>query len=167
MQIISWILGEYGSLSPKKSKIRKMIDLLSESMYRTFEDETTRCWILGGITKLHASQRFDENPRVDAVICDFLESKNVEIQQKCIEYKYFSELSQGLPNSGADLSLNTPMKPSEVKAQCFDWDLSFLDKYVQQQRDEGKKDYDVRKRKMVEAPLAIEAGLNLKPYGPP
>ena len=55
MQVIAWIMGEYGAKTQNQKKIMKIIDNLCEAAYRNFEDELTRGYILTAITKLHAS----------------------------------------------------------------------------------------------------------------
>ena len=51
MQVIAWILGEYGSRQPE-AKVRTILNLLSQFSYGTFEDEKTRAAILLALTKL-------------------------------------------------------------------------------------------------------------------
>lgn len=71
MQVIAWIMGEYGATLPDQNKISKIVDLLSDAAYRTLEDETTRGYILSAITKLHASLNFVQNDKVDIVMRDY------------------------------------------------------------------------------------------------
>jgi hypothetical protein len=58
MQIIAWILGEYGSTLPKEEKVTRIIDKLCEAMNRAYESEETRAWIMTAITKLHSGRGF-------------------------------------------------------------------------------------------------------------
>ena len=60
MQVIAWILGEYGSNSGEE-KARQILNLLSQFSYGTFEDERTRAAILLALTKLHISLNFEAN----------------------------------------------------------------------------------------------------------
>lgn len=71
MQVIAWIMGEYGASLPDQKKVLKILDLLSSAAYRTLEDETTRGYILSAITKLHASMNFCENEKVETVMNDY------------------------------------------------------------------------------------------------
>jgi hypothetical protein len=80
-------MGEYAATLPSQKKIHKILENLCQSAYRTFEDENTRVYILNSITKLHASLGFEENPQVEAVMEDYLQSKHIDVQQKAIEYK--------------------------------------------------------------------------------
>jgi len=48
------------------------LNYLSEAAYRPLEDELTRGYILTAITKLHATMGFDDNPKVEMVMEDYL-----------------------------------------------------------------------------------------------
>jgi hypothetical protein len=63
MQVIAWILGEYGSNQPE-AKVRQILNLLSQFSYGTFEDESTRASILLALIKLHSSLNFEPNEYV-------------------------------------------------------------------------------------------------------
>ena len=52
MQVIAWVLGEYGSGAPE-AKVRTIINLLAQFAYGTFEAERARASILLALTKLH------------------------------------------------------------------------------------------------------------------
>lgn len=86
-------MGEYGSTLPDEKKIIKILNYLSDTAYRPLEDEITRCYILTAITKLHATMSFVENPKVENVMLDYLQSKHVDVQQKAIEYKALKQNS--------------------------------------------------------------------------
>jgi len=75
-------------------------------MYIQFEDDRTKVWIVVGITKLHVSLGFKDSDYADYAIGDFLESKDVEIQQRCIEYK---QLRERFGEYATDLCLRTPL----------------------------------------------------------
>jgi hypothetical protein len=66
--------------------------------------------------------------------------------------------------------MNTPMNEAAVFSQGFDFELRFLDNYVQSQVAQGKKGYDTAKRQIM-GDLQIEGigsgGLNYKPYQTP
>jgi hypothetical protein len=79
LQVIAWIMGEYGSTLPNQAKIVKIMNFLSDAAYRPLEDELTRCYILTAITKLHSTMNFVENPKVDCVMHDYLFSKHVDV----------------------------------------------------------------------------------------
>ena len=66
--------------------------------------------------------------------------------------------------------MNTPMTDAAILNQGFDFDLRFLDNYVQTHLAQGKKIYDQSKRQVL-GDLQIEGisagGLNYKPYQTP
>ena len=70
MQVIAWILGEYGTNSPE-AKVRIILNLLSQFSYGTFEHERTRASILLALTKLHAALDFEQNDYVQQIMSDF------------------------------------------------------------------------------------------------
>jgi hypothetical protein len=73
-------MGEYGCTLPNTKKINKILNYLSDAAYRPLEDELTRGYILTAITKLHVAINFEENPKVDIVMDDYLNSKHVDVQ---------------------------------------------------------------------------------------
>ena len=79
MQVIAWILGEYGSNQPE-AKVRQILNLLAQFSYGTFEDESTRAAILLGLTKLHNALNFEANEYVSQVMGDYLFSRHLEVQ---------------------------------------------------------------------------------------
>ena len=108
MQVIAWILGEYGSNQPE-AKVRQILNLLSQFSYGTFEQETTRAAILLALTKLHVSLNFERNEYVEQVMGDYLHSKNLEVQQRAVEYKFLVEKASMMPNSGKDFIFRIPL----------------------------------------------------------
>ena len=143
LQVIAWIMGEYGSTLPNQAKIVKIMNFLSDAAYRPLEEELTRCYILTAITKLHSTMNFVENPKVDCVMHDYLFSKHVDVQQKALEYKALKENASRISK---DLLTRIPLNEGQVSLQEFDFELSFLDGYVQQQLAQGKKEYDMKRR---------------------
>ena len=79
LQVIAWIMGEYGSTLPNQNKIVKIMNYLSDAAYRPLEDEITRCYIMTAITKLHVTMSFIDNPKVEAVMYDYLFSKHTDV----------------------------------------------------------------------------------------
>jgi len=73
-------MGEYGSTLPDDKKIIKILNYLSDAAYRPLENELTRGYIMTAITKLHAALGFPENPKVECVMLDYLQSKHVDVQ---------------------------------------------------------------------------------------
>jgi hypothetical protein len=74
IQVIAWIMGEYGSTLPDQKKKVKILNYLSDACYKPLEDELTRGYILTAITKLHSTLDFVDNEKVNNVICDFSNS---------------------------------------------------------------------------------------------
>ena len=88
MQVIAWILGEYGSRQPE-AKVRTILNLLSQFSYGTFEDEKTRAAILLALTKLQSALNFESNEYVSQVMSDYIHSRSLEVQQRAMEYQFF------------------------------------------------------------------------------
>ena len=113
MQVIAWILGEYGANQPE-AKVRTILNLLSQFSYGTFEHERTRASILLALTKLHSSLNFEENEYVEQIMSDYLFSRDLEVQQRSIEYKFMKENANQLPNGGKDLIFRIPLTETQV-----------------------------------------------------
>lgn len=79
MQVIAWILGEYGSSHPDKTKVQQILNLLSQFSYGTFEDERTRACILLALTKLHSALDFAPNEYLQQIMDDYSTSRNLEV----------------------------------------------------------------------------------------
>ena len=135
LQVISWIMGEYGARVTNQKKMLTIIENLCVAAYRNLEDELTRCYVLSAITKLHASLGFEENEKIEAVMYDYLQSKYIEVQQRAIEYKQLKDNFSKVSNSAKEILLNTPLSESQLISQNFDFELSFLDNYVQNEID--------------------------------
>ena len=100
MQIIAWIMGEYGCSLSKEEKVLRIIDKLCEATNRVFEFDETRAWILTAITKLHAGRGFSPSEKIDKVIADYSSSKNIEVQQRVMEYKVLKANCHMFTHSG-------------------------------------------------------------------
>jgi len=104
-------MGEYGSTLPDDKKIIKILNYLSDAAYRPLENELTRGYIMTAITKLHAALGFPENPKVECVMLDYLQSKHVDVQQRAIEYKALRELAGGIAK---DLLSRIPLSETQL-----------------------------------------------------
>jgi hypothetical protein len=109
MQVIAWILGEYGSHHPDRSKVQQILNLLSQFSYGTFEDERTRACILLALTKLHSALEFTPNDYVKQIMEDYSASKNLEVQQRAFDYRIISQKAKEIPNGGRDLIFRIPL----------------------------------------------------------
>ena len=67
--------------------------------------------------------------------------------------------------------LNTPLNEGQILSFGFDFELSFLNTYVQNQLAEGKKSYDTRKKLAFGDITGLESmttsDLNFAPYQAP
>jgi len=63
---------------------------------------------------------------------DYLHSRDLEVQQRAMEYKFMKEKSSMLPNNGKDLIFRIPLTEAHVASENLDYNLSFLDVIVQQ-----------------------------------
>ena len=52
LQVVAWIMGEYGAALPDMEKRGKIMKHLSRVAYRPLENELTRSYILSALTKL-------------------------------------------------------------------------------------------------------------------
>lgn len=91
LQVVAWILGEYGSQLADQDKRIKIINLLVQVAYRPLEDELTRGYIISAITKLQMTMGFSHNEQVEAVMYDYSKSKHVDVQQRASEYKVLKD----------------------------------------------------------------------------
>lgn len=87
MRVIAWVFGEYGSSHPDKAKKEKILSRICDAAWRQYEEPDTRVWIISSITKIHFSLEFEQNDKVDKVIKSYSSSKNLDIHQRCMEYK--------------------------------------------------------------------------------
>jgi hypothetical protein len=128
LQVIAWILGEYGTQLGDKTKIAKILNLLAQFSRGTFEYERTRAFILLALTKLHTALDFEPNDYVENIMDDYLSSRNLEVQTRCFDYKVLKSANSGPKVS--DLIFKTPLTESQVTAEMFDYDMKFLDQFV-------------------------------------
>jgi len=62
MQVIAWIMGEYGPDCPEQDKIDSIINELCVQAYVGYENHVTNSLIISALIKLHMSQEFTPNP---------------------------------------------------------------------------------------------------------
>ena len=151
MQVIAWILGEYGSAHSDRTKIQAILNLLSQFSYGTFESERTRACILLALTRLHSALEFETNDYVQQIMDDYATSRNLEVQQRANDYHLLRSHHRQLTSNGKDLIFKVPLTDKQVEAEGFDLDLNFLDNFVQQQLAEGKPAYDQAKSNLFNA----------------
>ena len=61
---------------------------------------------------------------------DYLYSRDLEVQQRSLEYKFMKEKASVLPNQGKDLIFRIPLTESQVAQESLDMNLTFLDGVV-------------------------------------
>jgi len=96
----------------------------------------TKCMLISAITKLHSNINFKELDFINILIDKYSRDQNVEIQQRCLEYKRL-------------LKTNTSILKNQFTTILDELDidnsLSFLDNYVQSKIRSGAREYDRRR----------------------
>lgn len=92
MQVIAWIMGEYGPDIPDQEKVESIIDEMCIQSYIGYENPITMGLIVSALAKLHLAQGFPSNPKVETVMHNFTQSKSINVQQRCMEYVALKEL---------------------------------------------------------------------------
>ena len=135
LETMAWCLGEYGYLSAVSS----LDDVLSQicNLAKTHKAKlapTTRRFLVSAIMKLVA-QAGTCPPHAAAVIDDYTRSRDVDLQQRCLE---FQNLLTNCPN------LLPEILPVDASAEDVEVDenLSFLDGYVQTALANGSRPYN-------------------------
>lgn len=123
IQVIAWILGEYGYLSKKYSQ-EDIILALCDVAERRLEDNYTRSRICSALLKLTA-QVGKKIPQVMKIINKYLNSKDTDLQQRCYEFSSLIEID-------TDFQLMNEILPIDGSCQEIDVDLQlrFTDNYV-------------------------------------
>ena len=109
MQIIAWIMGEYAADMPDEDKLVQIIDELCVHVYYGYENTKTIALIISALAKLHLAQSFAPNTKITSVMTDFMSSKHIDVQQRCLEYRMLNIKQSNLPNLGRDLFKGAPL----------------------------------------------------------
>eukprot|EP00922_Rhytidocystis_sp_ex-Travisia-forbesii_P059312 GHVS01087943.1.p1 GENE.GHVS01087943.1~~GHVS01087943.1.p1 ORF type:complete len:1048 (-),score=161.32 GHVS01087943.1:328-3471(-) len=148
-QIVSWVLGEYGTLCSITGYTdpNDIIDLLCDSMDRSYEDSSTRGWILTAIMKLCAGcvdsatttartlgEALSCSGAVRATLQRFKNSQNTCLQQKCYELELMLEQTP----QAAKYVLPFDASSEDIRV---DRNIPFLDTFVQQALTDGARAY--------------------------
>ena len=150
IQVIAWVLGEYGFLTKRISRVM-MLDRLCDLTERC-QDASTRGWIITAMMKIVAHNGFvPEN--VKDVVSKLKDSRSVELQQRCYE---FMELTKNLALMKKALPLDGCCEDIEV-----DESLSFLDALVKEALQQGAKAYE---KKEVALGVQGDAGFKTEAY---
>ena len=162
VKLIAWVVGEFGKklYNFEEEKVVQMLQMLDYLLSKSYDDDMTKCMLLTAITKLHSNINFSRLQFVETIIDKYSRDQNVEIQQRCLEYKRL--LAQG-----------TKIEKNQFTTILDDIDidtnLSFLNSYVKAKIEAGAKKYD---RSRYEEEKALfdrdEHGrLNFGPYQTP
>ena len=163
MQVIAWIMGEYGS-DMEQEKVEQIIEELCGQAYHGYENQHTIGLIISALSKLHLSQGYPHNPMVERVMTDFLSSRHIDVQARCVEYKMVKQSQSKIDVK--DLYKNTPLNEEQLGQANIDLDLTFLSGFVQEQVSQGKPQYEKSKSLLlsVNTPTIVSASLNFKAY---
>ncbi|CAD7956975.1 unnamed protein product [Amoebophrya sp. A25] len=125
VQVIAWVLGEYGSLCTVDGySVGDISDLLCESLSRSLESNETRSFIISALTKLVAqNESLRNDSSVEDVIERYSESRSTDLQQRCYELKHMLETAPRV------VSLVLPYDAA-CEDISVDPKLRFLDSYV-------------------------------------
>lgn len=129
LQVIAWVLGEYGHMSTTQTR-EQIMELLLALIDKQHDDPFTRSWGLSALMKLiaHADSI---PPKVLTIVAKFQNSLFVDLQQRAHE---FLELAKGIDTMRKVLPLDASSQEVLV-----DDSLSFLDGYVKIALDNGAK----------------------------
>jgi len=134
IETMAWILGEYGYLSEQNS-LEEISAKLCELVRRGKKLQPgTQKIVVSAIMKLVA-QAGNCPPQAAKVIDDFTKSKDVDLQQRCLE---FQKIITTAPHMLAEV---LPVDASCEDVQV-DPNLTFLDSYVHQKIIDGAKEYE-------------------------
>ena len=155
VKLMAWVIGEYTCklYLNDTEKIKGIIQMLSYLLNKTYDDEMTKCLLISAIAKINSNINFSEQNLVNDIIERYSRDKNVELQQRCLEYKRTQ-------------IRNTPIeKNSFTKIEerpNIDFSLSFLNNYIKEKSD---KVYDPNiSEQFMEKFSSNEVQLNVGPY---
>ncbi|CAM9599365.1 unnamed protein product, partial [Hapterophycus canaliculatus] len=86
MQVMAWVLGEYGSLaSPPRGPREVSTALCAVASGPSFRDPTTCGFVVTALMKLSA-QSGEVSPPVAHLLTLYSQSKQSDLQQRCLEF---------------------------------------------------------------------------------
>ena len=133
--------------------------ILEYLLGKTYDDNRTKCWLITALTKINTNFSSIKLDFVEKIIEKYSRDKNVEIQQRCLE---FSRLMKSESNITKN-QFTTTQDDVDI-----DVSLSFLNNYVQNASKDSGKVYD--RRKYEQEKLGIydtQKEINYKPYQAP
>ena len=156
VKLMAWVIGEYTCklYFNDNEKIKGIIQMLSYLLNKTYDDEMTKCLLISAIAKINSNINYAEQNLVNDIMERYSREKNTELQQRCLEYKRTQA-------KNAQIEKNTFTTIEETPS--LDFDLSFLNNYVQQ-KSQGKI-YDPSISEMfMDKFSSNEVQLNVGPY---
>lgn len=136
LQVICWVLGEYGHLSQEDDR-HGIISKLVGALERPVDDESTKSWVFSALIKQVAhlptssASPLDDVPEVKAAISKYQHSIVVDLQQRAHEFAEFVKNPQ-------TMRAVLPLDGEEVEV---DSKLGFLDGFVQAALSNGARPY--------------------------
>ena len=156
VKLMAWVIGEYTCklYYNDTEKIKGIIQMLSYLLNKTYDDDMTKCLLISAIAKINSNINFSEQNLVNDIIERYSREKNVELQQRCLEYKR-TQL-RNVP-----IEKNTFTKIEETPS--IDFNLPFLTEFVREKS--GGKLYDSAIAEMYSDKFSSnEVQLNVGPY---
>eukprot|EP01065_Artemidia_motanka_P047938 TRINITY_DN7608_c0_g4_i1.p1 TRINITY_DN7608_c0_g4~~TRINITY_DN7608_c0_g4_i1.p1 ORF type:complete len:1023 (+),score=422.67 TRINITY_DN7608_c0_g4_i1:112-3069(+) len=157
VQIIAWVLGEYGYMSAENTR-DDLIDKLCDLLESPHDQVETRGWIITALMKLCAQSGSCVPGHVQELVTGLRSSQCLTLQQRCYE---FLELGKHHALMASVLPLDGCCEELEVNAK-----LSFLDGVVQQAMASGAKAYKKQSDDFA-MPENIDTGLRTEKYADP
>ena len=131
MQVVCWVIGEYGYLCTDASPL-DIVERLCDAVERQFSQPGTRCWVVSALCKLVA-QLGKLPEQVVEVAGKFVTSSDLALSRYCVELSALSEhmglMKDALPVDASCEDLET------------DGSLSFLDSFVAHAIAQGAQPY--------------------------
>ncbi|KAK7252585.1 hypothetical protein RIF29_36636 [Crotalaria pallida] len=144
LQVICWVLGEYGTADGKYST-SYISGKLCDVAEAYSNDETVKAYAISAIMKLYAfevaaGRKVDMLPECQSLIEELLASHSTDLQQRAYEFQALV---------GLDAQAVETVMPRDASCEDIevDKDLPFLNGYVQQAIESGAQPYipeDVR-----------------------
>ncbi|XP_027345534.1 AP-4 complex subunit epsilon-like isoform X1 [Abrus precatorius] len=138
LQVICWVLGEYGTADGKYSAsyvTGKLCDIAEAYS----NDETVKAYAISALTKIYAfeiaaGRKVDMLPECQSLVEELLASHSTDLQQRAYELQALI---------GLDAQAVETIMPQDASCEDIEVDknLSFLNSYVQQSLERGALPY--------------------------
>ena len=79
MQVIAWIMGEYGAEQEDYEKTEQVIEELCNQSYIGYENESTLGLIVSALAKLHIAINYAPHPKIEEVMANYSESRHLSV----------------------------------------------------------------------------------------